>query len=82
MSMSIRYRRLLGDPILWHFCPDCPDWPREEGTVGYLDSCVPQHQLLRGEPRNPHYTKPASGAVCDRCLAMWDDHSREAPASS
>ena len=71
-SKGITYRSLTNpSPRVWHFCADCPDWP--QGSLGYIERTVPEHQLFAGDSLDPKVTKPTDGAVCDQCLGRWNN---------
>ena len=68
---SITYRSLLNQSHrVWHFRADCSDWPL--GSLGYIERTVPQPALFKGDPVDPHFTKPMDGEVCAQCLEKWD----------
>ena len=73
-TQSIVYRSLTNQTSrIWHFCTDCPDWPR--GSLGYIERPVAQREIFSGEPVDPRVSQPEGGTVCTQCLSKWDDGS-------
>ena len=55
-----RYRQRNGSEV-WHFCQNCPDWPREQ----FRDSAPSSDPYSADAP-----PAPPTGAECANCLAL------------
>jgi GT2 family glycosyltransferase len=54
-----RYRQRHGSKV-WHFCQNCPDWPREN-----FQESAPSGPYSTDEP-----PAPPTGTECEHCLAL------------